>query len=407
MGSSGVIGGQYSCGQDSGRGKGIGDRRRLCQCGSDDRSLGLAQIHRRVAENLDDRYSGRVNDHRTEYKVGDFLEWQRGGQLQLSPAFQRRSVWKKGAKSFLIDTILRGYPTPPVFLRDLPSNLKTLKSEREVVDGQQRLRTVFSFIDPDCLDDYMPESDDFTILKAHDATIAGLRFNDFPKSLKQSVLDYKFTATVFSADTEDREILTIFARMNATGVRLNDQELRNAEYYGEFKTCSFSLATKYLDFWIDNRIFGHGQIARMKEVELTSDLIILIINGISGKSKSTIDKFYRDYDDEMPGRMEIERRFDSVIELISSASPDLPAAFQKTTYFYALFASVYDMAWGLKSPTTKMKRASVADSAVRNLIARGEEVANGTAPPTVLRAATTRTTHASSRSILIHHMRGQ
>lgn len=44
---------------------------------------------------------------KTVFKVGDFVSWQKAGQLQLSPKFQRRSVWKKGAKSYLIDTIAR------------------------------------------------------------------------------------------------------------------------------------------------------------------------------------------------------------------------------------------------------------------------------------------------------------
>jgi hypothetical protein len=41
---------------------------------------------------------------KTFYRVGDFVSWQKAGTLELSPAFQRRSVWKPGAKSFLIDT---------------------------------------------------------------------------------------------------------------------------------------------------------------------------------------------------------------------------------------------------------------------------------------------------------------
>jgi uncharacterized protein with ParB-like and HNH nuclease domain len=83
---------------------------------------------------------------RTQYRVSDFLTWKRDGALDLNPDFQRRSVWKKGAKSFLIDTILKGFPMPIIFLRDLPSDLKKLKSRRDVVDGQQRLRTIFSFM---------------------------------------------------------------------------------------------------------------------------------------------------------------------------------------------------------------------------------------------------------------------
>ena len=55
-------------------------------------------------------------DSRT-YSINDFLEWHDKGQLVLSPKFQRRSVWTDNAKSYLIDTIVRGKPIPKVFIR--------------------------------------------------------------------------------------------------------------------------------------------------------------------------------------------------------------------------------------------------------------------------------------------------
>jgi uncharacterized protein with ParB-like and HNH nuclease domain len=76
---------------------------------------------------------------RTQYRVVDFVSWQRAGGLELNPNFQRRPVWKKGAKSYLIDTILRGLPIPIIFLRDLRADLKTFKAKLYVVDGQQRI----------------------------------------------------------------------------------------------------------------------------------------------------------------------------------------------------------------------------------------------------------------------------
>src|SRR5258708_5257095 len=104
---------------------------------------------------------------RTQYRVSDFLVWQKDGALKLNPNFQRRPVWKKGAKSYLIDTILRGLPVPIIFLRDLPSDLKTFKPQRDVVDGQQRIRTILSYIDPKLLSDFDKERDDFTLSKIH------------------------------------------------------------------------------------------------------------------------------------------------------------------------------------------------------------------------------------------------
>jgi len=79
-------------------------------------------------------------DSRT-YSINDFVEWDAAKQLELNPKFQRRAVWTDKAKSFLMDTILRGKPIPKVFIRQ-KINVTTKTSIREVVDGQQRLRTI-------------------------------------------------------------------------------------------------------------------------------------------------------------------------------------------------------------------------------------------------------------------------
>ena len=46
------------------------------------------------------------------YTVSDFTKWDKDGELILAPKFQRRSVWTQMARSYLIDTILQGYPIP-------------------------------------------------------------------------------------------------------------------------------------------------------------------------------------------------------------------------------------------------------------------------------------------------------
>ena len=81
----------------------------------------------------------------TQYTISDFAEWELSKQLELTPRFQRRSVWPDRAKSYFIDTVLRGLPCPPLFIR-ASIDAETFRSVREVVDGQQRLRTVLGYI---------------------------------------------------------------------------------------------------------------------------------------------------------------------------------------------------------------------------------------------------------------------
>src|SRR5436853_3871836 len=68
------------------------------------------------------------------------------GQLSLAPEFQRNSVWPHAAKAYLIDTILNDRPIPLLFLQRI-SSAQTGKPGFSVIDGQQRLRAIFEFID--------------------------------------------------------------------------------------------------------------------------------------------------------------------------------------------------------------------------------------------------------------------
>src|SRR5690242_2854282 len=82
---------------------------------------------------------------RSHYSIGEFLEWFEDGKLELSPAFQRGEVWRTPAKAYLIDTILRNFPIPPLHIRLVSRGGKGLV--REVIDGQQRLTSVLQFVD--------------------------------------------------------------------------------------------------------------------------------------------------------------------------------------------------------------------------------------------------------------------
>ena len=126
---------------------------------------------------------------KTVYPVSQFLDWQRGGTLNLSPIFQRRLVWKRPAKSLLIDSVLRGYPLPIVLLRQV-QDLQDLSTKMEVIDGQQRLRTLLSYIDPDCLPSSDVADNYVTILRTHNREFAGTPFAALPEEVKRLLLGY-------------------------------------------------------------------------------------------------------------------------------------------------------------------------------------------------------------------------
>ena len=314
------------------------------------------------------------NIQKTVFKVSDFISWQRAGSLMLSPAFQRRPVWPPGAKSFLIDTIARGIPMPIIFLRQR-TDPDTLEPKREVVDGQQRLRTVISFIDPRLLKNFDASTDSFTVAEVHNAEIAGKSFKELPNDVKQQMLDYDFSVHVLPADTEDRDVLQIFARMNSTGLKLNEQELRNAEFYGSYKETMYRLAYEQLDRWRSWGIFSETDIARMLEAEETSDIVITMLSGVHGKNQKQITSFYKAYDKRFPARLETKRRFRAVMDAIDNQlGQELRSlVFRRKPLFHTLFTFYYDLVFGLNAPLHKVRPKvppkAVAD-AVRDASAR-------------------------------------
>ena len=347
---------------------------------------------------------------RTLYRVSDFLSWQRAKSLVLSPSFQRRSVWRPGAKSYLIDTIVRGLPIPIIFMRDRRSNLGTLEPEREIVDGQQRIRTLITYINPSSLDDLDPERDNFTIQAVHNSELASKSFAQLSQDIQQRILDYQFSVHVLSSAVGDREVLSIFARMNSTGMRLNSQELRNAEFFGAFKTSMYNMASAQLQRWRDWQVFTEQEIARMQEVELTSEFAYLMMHGVTGKAQSRLNKLYKDKnkDVEYPEMECVEYRFNAIMDTISERFSNKlsPRSLKRKAIFYGLFASLYDLQFGLGTPLESTEPKAISEGLVDGIASAADRITLKEAPDTVLLASSSSNTNRDARLAVFKYLTG-
>lgn len=348
----------------------------------------------------------RWNINRTVYKVSDFISWQRNDSLELSPSFQRRAVWSDSAKSYLIDTIVKGLPIPIIFIRE-KTDLQTLKPKRQVVDGQQRIRTLLSYIDAKSLPDYRRSRDFFQVRRIHNPQLGGKNFVDLPHEFKQRILDYQFSVHILPSDIDDRMVLQIFARMNSTGVKLNGQELRNASYFGDFKQTMYSLANEQLERWRKWGVFSENNIARMDEVEMVSDFALLMYKGISTKSKPSLDKLYKDHDERFREKVVIKDRFRIVMDYIEDKlGTELNyMEFRKKTLFYALFALVYDLHYGLKSRLAKSSKKPLPRSFSRSIREINRLFFSQRAPEKVLESASRRTSIITSRKTIFDYLK--
>ncbi|NOY72618.1 MAG: DUF262 domain-containing protein [Gammaproteobacteria bacterium] len=292
-------------------------------------------------------------DSRT-YSINDFLEWSENDQLELSPKFQRRSVWTDTARSFLMDTIIEGKPIPKVFIRQ-KLNPQTRKSIREVVDGQQRLRTIMSFM-----------KDGFAINKKHNKKYGGLYFselNQVDNEIQSLILNYEISVDLL-VNMSDPDVLDVFSRLNSYSVTLNDQEKINANHFSEFKKLADSLAHKNNEFWIENKIISEQNVLRMMDVQMTADLLIGVIEGI--RTKKYIKKAYEIYEKEFNEDSDVlEERFDSIIELVKSIFSNglSKRAFRRNHVFYSLFLSLYHLQYGIPNidrPRTPIEPSDLA-----------------------------------------------
>ena len=295
---------------------------------------------------------------------------------------------------------------PIIFLRDKGVNLTTLEPEREVVDGQQRIRTVIAYIQSKLLPELNPDRDEFTVLKIHNAELAGKKFEDLDTELRRLILDYTFSVHILPSSTDDREVLQLFARMNSTGQKLNPQELRNAAYYGNFKTVAYSTAFGQLFRWRNWRVFTEDNIARMEEVEMMSELILFTLKGVIGKNQAGLDNAYRDYDNELPHRKEIVTRIEAVFDEIEDTLGEemKNSPFRKRAWFYALFGAMYIYKFESAAISERAKPRSLTKAQVIKLKGVAHDITEKKLPSFVAEAAARRTTHPSSRKALVEFL---
>ena len=352
-----------------------------------------------------------INIQKTFYKIADFISWKKKGGLILSPNFQRRAVWNKGAKSYLMDTIYKGLPVPIIFLRDRGIDKKTYEPKREVIDGQQRLRTIISYIAPELLDDFNPEHDEFLVKKTHNIELAGKRFDELDDDIRDRILNYEFNVHILSSNVGDRDVIQIFRRMNSTSYTLKKQELLNSTYFGEFKTSQYNLAAEQLEKWRKWQTFNESDISRMHEVELTSELTISMIEKkILGKSFSQIENYYKLFDEEFVRRKIIEDRFRTTVEFIYKhfQGNKNDFVFFKKTIFYTFFMTIYDHIYDLKSETNEeISPRKIQTTKIDLLKNKGDRIKDRTAPDAVLEASDRRTTNVKERGILFNYLTSQ
>lgn len=264
------------------------------------------------------------------------------GKLNLNPSVQRKSVWRLRDRSSLINTILRKYPLPAVVFckrRDRGTG----KMMVDVIDGKQRIETILLYMGEMKGDDRF-----FRAALSHyedgDETIRKVCWKELSEKNRRAIRRYRIPVVTIEAGPA--QIRDIFVRINSTGKALTGQEIRNANYVdGPFLKKMAKFASKMRRRLIRMGVLSEGDVARMKDIEFLSELVVSVIRGSVLDKKRALDQAMSPNGVDMRSFSNAVRRVTWSINYIRKLLPDIAETrFRKLADFYTLVLAFDKMA---------------------------------------------------------------
>lgn len=233
-------------------------------------------------------------------------------KIDPTPDYQRPPAWSLKQKQLLMDTILRGYDIPKFYWRRVERSDGKLY---EVIDGQQRLRTIWEF-----------NRGEFALSKDADPIdgykIAGFKQDQLPPDLMLAFDTYQLDVveiTDGAAPDDDDEVRDMFLRLQ-NGTTLKAQEKRNAMSGGMrdfvkalakhpfFENCAFN-----------NKRFTFDHVA--------AQTILLELNGgPTNVRDADLNRMYKEYPEFDPGgatAKKVRRVYDYLLRAFPEKTPEL------------------------------------------------------------------------------------
>lgn len=222
--------------------------------------------------------------------IGSLSSRLENNELDLTPDFQRQAnVWDVKRKSRLIESVLLRIPLPSFYLSEDEDGVYA------VVDGLQRLCTIFHFMDHAELNRVTDAKlaplrlKDLQYLKELD----GVSYDELDRKFQRRISELEITANIIRANTPPAVKFNVFARLNQGGMPLNAQEIRNAIYPGTWR--------KKLQQLAKSKVFlqateGKIKAQRQQDLELVLRFVALWQLGspFQRQSNQTLDDFLND-----------------------------------------------------------------------------------------------------------------
>ncbi|PXW50056.1 uncharacterized protein DUF262 [Grimontella sp. AG753] len=284
-------------------------------------------------------------------RVSDLYKQIRDGSLILKPPFQRNFVWTMKHQEEFIDTILKGFPFPEVYVCDGEIDTVTFNSTTLVIDGQQRLTTIKRYIEGEGTHEFKNTP----------------KYNDLTTEEKESFLGYKVVVRNIG-NVEENIIREVFRRINLTKFSLDAIEIQNAIYDGEF----IQTAKNILDS-IDIKDYGvlkTSELDRMADLHYILLIMATIENGGYFSQDAELEGIIEKFNEEYPGKDYMTQVLISSFELVDKCNlPQDSVWFRKSNFFSLLVElSIFLMQRNEKSCTTDPSRVLPAVDALAVLL---------------------------------------
>lgn len=131
------------------------------------------------------------------------------GKITFDNVVQRGDVWETERRSYLIDSIITGFPVPPIYAK------RGEEKVYDILEGQQRLLTMNKLFHEEFafkgLNDIVLTDEVTGEVKTYQ--LNGLRFSELPEEIKEIITTFNFTIYYFD-DITPEEVREMFKRLN-------------------------------------------------------------------------------------------------------------------------------------------------------------------------------------------------
>lgn len=280
-----------------------------------------------------------LNPKFNEWSLQQLLMVHQSGKLNLSPGFQRDSVWSKRDRQKLIESILRGKPIPNIFLYSRSGERGGVVYD--VIDGKQRIETILRFVGAKGF-----SRDRFSAKLEVQGELVPVSWSSMNRRQSDLRHDFeKYRVQVVEIEGTLNEIIDVFVSINSTGKKLTSGEQRNAKFYkSPFLIQAQKLVRTYRSWFLQQKVLSQTQLDRMKGVELVSELLMSIHKGGVMNKKNSLDRAIGNDAINAHTLRKITKEFVATMNVIKQKFPRLvETRLRNSADFYSLFMLVWEM----------------------------------------------------------------